>query len=99
MPFSRWECLLYSVVSIVPFIFLFYKTFKDRFRYSVYRTILALIPFTAVQVCIQFAALYGYLRWIGLADLISPALYVLLLLIVVRDHYGRILFARLAACF
>ena len=62
MPFSRWECLLYSVVSIVPFIFLFYKTFKDRFRYSVYRTILALIPFTAVQVCIQFAALYGYLR-------------------------------------
>ncbi len=98
MPFSRWECLLYSVVSIVPFIFLFYKTFKDRFRYSVYRTILALIPFTAVQVCIQFAALYGYLRWIGLADLISPALYVLLLLIVVRDHYGRILFALLVVC-
>ena len=58
MPFSRWECLLYSVVSIVPFIFLFYNTFKDRFRYSVYRTILTLIPFTAVQVCIQFAALY-----------------------------------------
>ena len=98
MPFSRWECLLYSVVSIVPFIFLFYKTFKDRFRYSVYRTILALIPFTAVQVCIQFAALYGYLRWIGLADLISTALNVLLLLIVVRDHYGRILFALLVVC-
>ena len=98
MPFTRWECLLYSVVSIVPFIFLFYNTFKDRFRYSITRTILTLIPFTLVQIGIQFAALYGYLPWIGLADLISPALYVLLLLIIVNDHIGRVLFAFLVIC-
>ena len=98
MPFSRWECLLHSIVSIVPFIFLFYYTFKDRFRFSISRTLLILVPFTLVQISIQFAAIYGYLRWIGFADILSPALYVLLLLIVVRDHIGRVLFALLVAC-
>ena len=98
MLFTRWECLLYSIVSIVPFIFLFYYTFKDRLRFSIPRTLLILIPFTLVQIVIQFAALYGYLQWIGFADILSPALYVFLLLIVVRDHIGRVLFALLVVC-
>jgi two-component system sensor histidine kinase AgrC len=98
MPFTRWECLLYSIVSLVPFIFLLYYTFKDRFRFSISRTLLILIPFTLVHIVIHFAALYGYLQWIGFADILLPALYVLLLLIIVRDHIGRVLFALLVVC-
>lgn len=70
MPFAKWECLLFSIVSIVPFIFLFYYTFKDRFRFSISRTILILIPFTLLRIVIQFAALFGYLQWLGLADIL-----------------------------
>ena len=98
MPFAKWECLLFSIVSIVPFIFLFYYTFKDRFRFSISRTIFILIPFTLLRIVIQFAALFGYLQWLGLADILLLVLYVLLLLIIVRDHIGRILFALLVVC-
>ena len=98
MPFTQWECLLYSIVAIAPFMVLYYTAFRDEFRYSTRRTILILIPFTLVQIAIEFNALYGYFPWIGLADIISPLLFILLLRIILRGPLGRIFFVLLVVC-
>ena len=98
MPFTQWECLLYSIVAIAPFIALYYFAFRDEFRYSTRRTILILIPFFLMQIGIEFNALYGLFPWIGIADIISPFLIILLLRIILRGPFGRILFVLLVVC-
>lgn len=98
MPFTQWECLLYSIVAIAPFIALYYFAFHDEFRYSTRRTILILIPFFLMQIGIEFNALYGLFPWIGIADIISPFLILLFLRIILRGPFGRILFVLLVVC-
>ena len=98
MPFTQWECLLYSIVAIAPFIALYYFAFRDEFRYSTRRTTLIFIPFFLMQIGIEFNALYGLFPWIGIADIISPFLILLLLRIILRGPFGRILFVLLVVC-
>jgi len=98
MPFTQWECLLYSIVAIAPFMVLYYTAFRDEFRYSTRRTILIFIPFFLMQIGIEFNALYGLFPWIGIADIISPFLILLLLRIILRGPFGRILFVLLVVC-
>lgn len=98
MPFTQWECLLYSIVAIAPFMALYYFAFHDEFRYSTRRTTLIFIPFFLMQIGIEFNALYGLFPWIGIADIISPFLILLFLRIILRGPFGRILFVLLVVC-
>ena len=98
MPFTRWEFLLYNFVAIVPFIVLLLLSFKNHLRYGVVRSVIIAAPFVAAWSSFQFAAIYNYLPWIGLADVISPLIVIALLFILFDDHPGRILFAFLVIC-
>ncbi len=98
MPFTRWEFLLYNFVAIVPFIVLLLLSFKNHLRYGVVRSVIIAAPFVAAWSSFQFAAIYNYLPWIGLADVISPFIVIALLFILFDDHPGRILFAFLVIC-
>ena len=91
MPFTKWEYILYSAVSIIPFIVLLYLSFKNHLRFGMIRSIAITIPFAAVWNFIQFAAIYYYLPWIGLADVVIPLIVIFLLVILFNDHFGRIL--------
>ena len=79
MPFTRWEFLLYNFVAIVPFIVLLLLSFKNHLRYGVGRSVIIAAPFVAAWSSFQFAAIYNYLPWIGLADVISPFIVIALL--------------------
>ena len=76
MPFTRWEFLLYNFVAIVPFIVLLLLSFKNHLRYGVVRSVIIAAPFVAAWSSFQFAAIYNYLPWIGLADVISPFIVI-----------------------
>ena len=98
MPFTRWEFILYSAVSIVPFIVLLFLSSKKYLRFGIAPSIAITVPFVIIWMMIQFGAVYRYFSWIGIADIISPLVVILLLFILFDDHIGRILFAFLVIC-
>ena len=95
IPFYRiLEVSLYSLLNLMPFLFLAVYPFRQRLRFSVSGTVIASVLMGLVQIATGFLAAFAAVNP-GILSLLSTGLCAVFYFTVVKDRFGRLLFVLL----
>lgn len=96
MMFSKWEFLLYTLCTIIPWVLLSLFTFKENFRHSLKMTCICTVLLTITRAALDLSILYVPKEWYFFEDLAGGLLYLLFTVLLVDMHIGKIAFFLLA---
>ena len=89
---SPFEIILYSLINLLPYLFIALYMFQDDLRFNLQITLLITALLSVIQVFLGYAAIMLYSQYVWLISLLCYAVYILFYLSAVKASPGPLLF-------